>query len=695
MLSKAKFFSVLDATSGYYQIHLKDDDKIKTAFKWKNYRYELYRMPFGLVNAPSTYQETMDKIFEKEKGKFVISYLDDTIIFSDTYEEHIEHLRTVFLKLKSAGITLNKKKCKLFKTRIKILGNIVENGKVAPDPEKVKIIKEYKRPENLKELLSFLGFANYMRDFVRNFSHISFPLYACFKGEKKTSVKKIDWTEERQLAFENLKNVIANITFKSQPDFNQPFILITDASTSCIGAILAQKDNITGKEKMIHTFSKVLDKCQTNYSISEKELLAIIKAFEHFKYYLIGRKFILRSDHKALEYLSTTKNENSRLLRWSLKMQEYKYDFEYIKGETNPADGISRQMITNKKENIMINNIKEDHNQISETEYVAIFWKTHIMTGHGGTDTMHYNLKEKLNISNLREKIIKFIEKCEICKAASGPNSITKNKIINSNGENDLWECDLIGPLKGAEDTNKFIFVAIDHFSKWVETSVINNKESKIIYKMVEDLIIKKHGIPRRILTDNGCEFKNKEIRSLTNKYKFDWIYNSPGNHQTMGVVERVNRSLLEKLRKLNLFDNRNWEDKVKKATYAQNISYHRGIRASPYVFKYGKMPDIVGETNLNQKSKTYTRDEILNKRNKYIDHYNKKYIEKGKKDIKDKFVVDEKVLVYKEKMGDKLGTNWNEGYKVVEVLDNDSYIVAKDGRFYRVHTRFLKRGYF
>jgi hypothetical protein len=147
-------------------------------------------MPFGLCNAPATFQRAMDKIFQKEKGVFVIPYLDDIIVNSKTLEEHTRHLDIVFGRIKAAGLSLNKSKCHLYKTEIKILGNIVGNGVIKPDPDKIKAIKDYNRPTNIKELRSFLGLANYCRDYIPNYSEKTHMLNTLLKGETKKSIKK-------------------------------------------------------------------------------------------------------------------------------------------------------------------------------------------------------------------------------------------------------------------------------------------------------------------------------------------------------------------------------------------------------------------------------------------------------------------------------------------------------------------------
>lgn len=194
-LSGKAIFSTLDATSGYYQLAMDAASAEKTAFIYKGICYEFKRMPFGLCNAPATFQSLMDDLFSGDAQSFVLPYLDDIIIFSNTSQEHLTHVEYVLSKLKGANIILNKNKCKFFKEKIKILGNIVSKDIIAPDPDKTKAIFNYKKPENIKQLRSFLGLANQTRDYIVNYAKICEPLTSLLKGHTKRSIRKIDWTE--------------------------------------------------------------------------------------------------------------------------------------------------------------------------------------------------------------------------------------------------------------------------------------------------------------------------------------------------------------------------------------------------------------------------------------------------------------------------------------------------------------------
>ncbi|WUR05035.1 endonuclease [Vairimorpha necatrix] len=438
-LSTATIFTILDATSGFHQIPLQEEDKEKTAFSYRGKLYEFNRMPFGLCNAPATFQRAMDNIFRKENHNFVIPYLDDIIIYSRNKEEHKKHVRIVLGKIRAANLSLNKKKCKFFRSEIKILGNVIGNGIIKVDETRIKDIQAYPIPTTIKELRSFLGMANYCRDFVTKMAEITGPLYDVLKGEKQTSGKKIKLTDKQLDTFKTVKKVLSQNTIRTQPNFKAPFILVTDASETGIGAVLLQK-NKTGAEKMIAAFSKRLDNCQKNYSVTDKELLGLVKGIEHFRHYLLGSKFTLRTDHKALIYLWTVKDPTSRILRWALKLAEYDFELEYIKGEHNIADGFSRFHQECETCNI-------DLHQLSNNNINDILEEYHKISGHGTSNTMKFMISQAHKWKTMHQDISKFVSNCKTCLRSGYQRVKTKNKVILSERPNQLWEFDLLGKL--------------------------------------------------------------------------------------------------------------------------------------------------------------------------------------------------------------------------------------------------------
>lgn len=689
-LAGATYFSILDMTSGYSQIAIREEDSHKTAFAYKNGLYEFTRMPFGLCNAPGTFQRAMNTIFKEILGVFVIPYLDDIIIFSKTEAEHIQHLEIVFGKIKAANLTLNKNKCSFLKKEIKILGNIVSQRIIKPDPQKIHAIKNYNKPKNIRELRAFLGLCNYVRHFVKKFAQISQPLTDLLKGESKRSVKIIIWNQNIENAFSKLKNCILTSTYRHQPDFTKKFILTTDASEKAIGACLSQQDE-EGNENLIYTFSKIMDKAQMNYSVTDKELLAVVKSVEYFRHYLVGKTFELRTDHKALEFLKSAKHTSGRFLRWSLKLQEYDYECVYIKGEENKADGLSRYVnsccTSQKTKDKRITIHKNDEKNLIISEY-------HIKTGHGSPNNMKFLIREKYFWEGMFNEIENFVKGCITCQKNGGERIQTKNKIIRTERPNQLWQCDLIGRLTSHDGSNKFIFVAVDHYSKWVEAKIINRKTGIEIKEAIEDLIIKKHGIPETLLTDNGLEFRNSHITDLSKKYKFTIQNNSPGNHKTMGLVERTNQTLFHKLQKLSNYGEDPWEDYLQAANDAVNISFNRSINTSPFAFKYGKHPLL----NIDKRLRvTVNKKDISNlhqQKDKLFESYALRDIQKGKRRCSADFKIGENVLVFNKEMRSKLESKWEDGYKIEGIVSEDAFLVKRGKKIYRVNKKQIKRDF-
>ena len=345
----ARYFSTLDLLSGYWQIEINEADKHKTAFICELGLFEFNRMPFGLTNAPGTFQRAMNDIFKNELYKFVLVYLDDIIIYSKTFDDHIVHLRSVFELLLSAGLRLNRTKCEFFKNEIDYLGYIVSIDGIAPNTKKMESITSYPEPTNQKELASFLGLASYYRKFVRAFAEKAHPLTAL---TKKSAQWK--WGPEERDAFNCIKQCLTTKPILGYPDFTREFIIYTDASGYGIGAVLAQmqapalpdtSDSAeTGDREVVIAYtSKHLSEREAKWSTTEKECYAIIHAIEVFRPYLYGRSFTVFTDHRPLEWLMSKPEPAGRLQRWALKIQEYDMKIGYRPGKSHQnADCLSR-----------------------------------------------------------------------------------------------------------------------------------------------------------------------------------------------------------------------------------------------------------------------------------------------------------------------------------------------------------------
>ena len=289
-------------------------------------------MPFGLKNAPASFQRMMDSALRGLIGKICFVYLDDIVVFGRTLKEHNENLITFFERLRATGLKLQPDNCECLHPELEYLGHLITENGVEPNPNKLEAVKNFKKPINAKDVRSFLGLGGYYRKFIKNFSTIAKPLTDLTKKDHT-----FDWTPKCEESFQKIKNCLCSAPVLKFPDYQEQFILTTDASNVGLGAILSQKGH------PIHYVSRVLTEPEKNYSTTEKELLAIVWAVQRLRQYLLGRKFIIQTDHQALTWLFNVKNPNSRLVRWIVILEEYTYEIEYKKGKENiAADALSR-----------------------------------------------------------------------------------------------------------------------------------------------------------------------------------------------------------------------------------------------------------------------------------------------------------------------------------------------------------------
>ncbi|XP_073784003.1 uncharacterized protein [Danio rerio] len=336
-LGGARFISTIDLTKGYWQLPLSEDAKEKTAFSTPGGHWQYRVLPFGLHGAPATFQRMMD-ILLRPHQPYAAAYLDDLIVHSESWEEHLSRLRRVLLDLRRAGLTANPKKCHLGLAEARYLGFHIGRGLIQPQQNKVKALQETPQPTTKTQVRAFLGLAGYYRCFIPNFSSIASPLTDL---TRKGQPERIRWTKEADDAFRALKKSLTSSPVLHAPDFGCPFILQTDASDSGLGAVLSQVHG--DEEHPIMYVSRKLTPAETRYATVEKEALAIKWAILELRYYLLGRKFTLVTDHAPLQWMATAKNNNARVTRWFLSLQDFNFDVQHRAGASHGnADGLSR-----------------------------------------------------------------------------------------------------------------------------------------------------------------------------------------------------------------------------------------------------------------------------------------------------------------------------------------------------------------
>ena len=336
-VSSAPFITTLDATQGYWQVPLRASDRHKTAFHSNRGLLEWVYMPFGLKTASATFQKAMD-IMLRRHSEFALAYIDDIIIYSFRWEDHLQHFDAVLTSTGEAGMTLKLSKCHFAKERVQYIGHYIGSGMRSVVQEKIEPILSIPEPRNKKLLRSFLGMCSFYRSYIQDFAEITVPLTNL---TKKSSSDKITFTEKETQSFLRLKDALAHATTLYSPSGDRPFIIRTDASNYATGAVLAQI--MDGREFPIAFASSKLTGPQLNWSTIEKEAYAIIHALQKFDYLIFGREIHLYTDHDPLQYLAVSAPKSSKLTRWALSLSRYNIQVHHTRGVDNViADCLSR-----------------------------------------------------------------------------------------------------------------------------------------------------------------------------------------------------------------------------------------------------------------------------------------------------------------------------------------------------------------
>lgn len=663
-LRNARYISSIDIKSAFWTVPLSRESKELTAFTVPGRGlFQFTRMPFGLTNAPATWQRIIDSVLgDLGLQDKVMIYLDDCIIISDSFDEHIRILGLVFDRLREAGLVLAMDKCKFCLPQLKYLGFIVDRDGLRPDPEKVEAIINIPPPRNIHEIRRFMGTASWYRRFVPNFSSIMAPLTNLIKKNVKWA-----WTSECEQTFRKIKECLVTAPVLSCPDFDRTFTLQTDASSFGVGAVLTQE--FEQGEKVICYLSRSLTRQEQKLTVTEKECLAVIWSVEKLRHYLEHTHFKVITDHHSLLWLHNLKDPQGRLARWALRLQHYDFELIHRKGKehivpdflsrsvpvlVDSIDAIDETSFGNTSDrwyldmferleqdpkkfpcwraenNLLYKYVKNDlpHPSTNCWKLVVpkdkrkeVLKRCHDLptAGHVGVYKTFWKLHDRFYWPKMRSDVSSYVRSCKAC----AQNKVEQKQPAGLMGNRpsitepfQAMSLDFIGPLPRSKRGNSFALVISDYFSKYVLIYPCRAANAKALVKNVEEGVFLTYGAPQYLMCDNGSQMKSKEFQSLCQKYGVKIFFTASYNPRA-DPAERPNRVIKTMLKTyVNQNDHRTWDENLASIACAIRTSRHETTGYTPYFVTFGREHRLYGcDFSTNMPSVKVTIEDFMSKK--------------------------------------------------------------------------------
>lgn len=649
------FFTRLDCHSAYWQVKLTEEASRKTAFTCPLGHFEFVSMPFGLRNGPTVFQKLMQAVFGDLIGRELVVYLDDIVVYSKTWQQHVRTLAVVFERLEAVNLKLKPAKCAFAQRELIYLGHLVSQSGIAVDPAKIAAIRGFPRPANVRQLRSFIGLANYYRNFVEGYARLCRPLNALLS---KTAVWL--WTPDHENAFERIKDALCSAPVLCHPDSQRRFTVQTDASDVAVGAVLCQKDE-EGRECVVSYLSRALTEAERKYAAHERELLGVVYALEVFRPYLLGQRFDLETDNAAVTFLLRNAKPG-RLARWAVRLAEFEFDLRHRKGVSNPnADALSRIELKEKeRKDELIEDDREFFNafqvevtsvsveelrKAQATDPLSSKVLASLRAGRPGAHKLPWVLKDSLllleghaglrGVSGLRLYVPESLRRrvMDQFHLGSSAGHVGRARMLFSMRSRVFWprmardvarylkhclDCTRAklsrdtqaGLLQPFTTSGPFSMVSLDIVGP-LPVTVRGHRYylallcrftrwlelvplSEATAKAVADAFfdfVCRYGVPARILTDRGSVFMSDFFSQLCSRLNVRHLRTTAYHPRTNGQNERSHRFVGEVLRILTDFRASDWDLCLQPAAAAFRNGVIDRMGVSPYQAVFGKSP--------------------------------------------------------------------------------------------------------